>query len=484
MRKLNTFLSIPGFLLLIGLLNLLPTGKLTASEPVRINFLYVASTVTNVNRDTVPGWNTVSFHQAWHSRSGLTNLKDISGASTSIGVKVSGDFFGYNSSGASSTTLGMVDLVSKTNYYGNTASPGAITLSGLNPNSNYKISIFGSRNGTTSNADVVYTLNDANSTTLTLSCANNITGLAIFNNIKPNADGTLSVSLSKGSANTIGYTYLAAVQLEETDSQPVDFAPVLINFGPAAVQGWNTLTTYSTSGAALSNMLDTQNNATNLSLKITTGFYGIIGTTGMGSTVTSLSMPDSVSKSNMFKNGDGGAFAISGMDPAKKYKFTIFGSRGGLTEARDVVYTVNDEPGSSVTLDVANNATNVAVLDNISPNADGSLTFTLNFGSNNSAYTYINAMKIDTATMLTGLAENNSPSDKIRTQIGEGSVVLNWDSSDTNTALVRVYNAQGKQLQNISVSGSSSLTLNLPEKGLYMVQVKTSKANYFTKFIN
>lgn len=195
-------------------------------------------------------------------------------------------------------------------------------------------------------------------------------------------------------------------------------------------------------------------------------------------------MPDSVSKSNMFKNGNGGAFAISGMDPAKKYKFTIFGSRGGLTEARDVVYTVNDEPGSSVTLDVANNATNVAVLDNISPNADGSLTFTLNFGSNNTAYTYINAMKIDTATMLTGLAENNSPTYKIRTQIGEGSALLSWDSSDTHTALVRVYNAQGKQLQNISVSGSSSLTLNLPEKGLYMVQVKTNKATYFTKFIN
>jgi hypothetical protein len=482
MKKTNSFNVFKAIQLMMAF-SLISCSVLAEMSPVRVNFLYVASGVTTVNPDTVPGWNTVSFHQAWHSRSGLTSLKDINGAVTALGVKVTSDFFGYNSSGASSTTLGMVDLVSKTNYYGNSTSKGGITLSGLNPGVTYKITVFGSRNGTTSNADVVYTLNDAAQSTLTLSCANNVSGLAIFNNIIPNTDGTLVMNLDKAATNTIGYTYLAAVQIEEAGTTETGFLPILVNFGPAAVTGWNTLTTYSTAGAALSNMADTGGNATNIALKVTTGFFGIIGTTGMGSTTTPLNMPDDVSKSNMFKNGNGGALTLTGLEASRNYKFTIFGSRGGLTEARDVVYVLNDENGSNVTLNVANNATNVAVLDNIAPNADGSLILTLNFGTNNTTYTYINALKIDTATTTTGIFSPDVLRNDIYTYKTGMLERVVWNDKSGNKAIVQVFTINGKQLQQISVSGSNSVDIDLDAPGMYIVKVKSGDNSYVTKFV-
>lgn len=482
MKKTNTYSSFIRSASIMLAFCLITFVNTLAMDPVGINFLYVAGTTTVVNPDTIPGWNTVSHYQNWSSRSGLVNMKDVNGVVTNLGIKITTDFYGTNSSGASSTTIGMVDNVSKTNFYGNTANPGGVTLSGLNPGVSYKISIFGSRNGTASNADVVYTLNDALKSNITLSCANNITGLAIFNNIIPNTDGSLVINLSKGAANTIGYTYLAAIKVEEVSSVPVGFLPIKVNFGPTAVAGWNTLTSFA-SNAALNNMSDTGGNATNISLVLNTGFYGITGTSGMGSTTTSLSMPDEVSKSNMYKNASGGAFSITGLDAGKKYKFSIFASRAGLTEPRSVIYVINDENGSSVELDVANNDKNLAILDQVSPNADGSLTFTLNFASNNTAYSYISAMMIDTASVSTGVSSIGLEKTAISAVRSGNSVRLIWNNSENQKAFVRIYNLDGKLIKNISVSGSNSVDVELENNGMYITKIQSGESTWMSKFI-
>ncbi|MCX6308007.1 MAG: hypothetical protein NTY32_03930, partial [Bacteroidia bacterium] len=427
MKKLNTNFSLfRGFMLLVAC-SLVSLSTIKAMDPVKINFFYVAGT-TFANPDTFPTWNTVSHYQGWSSRSGLSNLKDIKGVPTKLRIKITTDFFGYNTSGASSRTMGMTDSVSKSNFYGNSTYKGGVTLYGLDPKAAYKISIFGSRNGTTSTADVVYTMNDAANSKLTLSCANNVTGLAIFNSIKP--------------------TYLAAMMVEEASTTPAAFSPFYINFGPTAVTGWNTLTSYATAGAPLNNLVDAAGNASNINLKITTSFSGIIGTTGMGSTTTDLNMPDDVSKSNIYKTAAGGAFSITGLDATKKYKFSIFGSRGGLTEARDVVYVLNDLAASTVTLDVANNATNLAVLNNIMPKADGSLICTLNFGTNNTTYTYINALKIDTASTITSNSLIGINRNGLKAFVLGETVRVWWNNEANCNSLVRIFNMQGKLLQN------------------------------------
>lgn len=460
-------------------------GAFAENNPVQINFKYVSGTTVVVNPDTFPGWNTISHYQSWSSRSGVLRMKDSAGNLTTIGAGVYSNFYGGNTSGASSTVMNMIDDVSKSNFFGNSTYKGAVKLTGLKPDSYYKISIFGSRNGTSSTADVLYTFNDVDNSSLTLSCANNATGMAIFNNLRANSDSTLILSLDFGASNTIGYTYLAAIQVLETGNNVVAFSPVLVNFGPDAVTGWNSLTSYSTSGTPLNNMVDNNGNITNISLKVTTGFYGNNATTGMGSTTTDLNMPDEVSKSNMFKNASGGVFSITGLDSSKKYKFTIFGSRGDLTEARNVVYALNDASSSSVTLDVANNATNLAVLDEISPNANGSLNFTLNFGENNTTFTHINALKIELASsQTTGLWNKKQDENNSLKVYRSGSIFkLMWDSENNSKALVQIYNVQGKLLQNISVSGSNSVDVNIENSGVYVVKVNTDGKQMMTKFI-
>jgi hypothetical protein len=452
-------------------------------NPVRINFFYVASTVTKVNPDTFPGWNTVSFHQGWHSRSGLSNMKDISGVETKLRIKVTSDFFGYNTSGASSRTMNMTDSVSKSNFYGNSTNKGGVTLNALDPNSSYKISIFGSRNGTTSTADVVYTLNDAANSRLVLSCANNVTGLAIFNNIKPNADSTLVISLDKGLSNTIGYTYLAAMKVEETTTPPVGFLPVFINFGTTAVTGWNTLTTYTTSSSPLTNLIDNGGNTTNVGVKVSVSMSGIIGTTGMASTTTSLNMPNEVSQSNIFKSATGGAFSITGLPTNNIYKLSIFGSRGGLTEVRNVDYVLTGAASNTVTLDVTNNATNLAVFDKISTNSEGGLLLTLNFGSGNTTYTYINALKIEVADTSTRVSTLNINSDLKAIQLGGKSVRVIWAEEKNVNSIVRLYDAQGRLLQNVSVSGSNNVDLEIENTGMYIVKVQSGNNTRAIKFV-
>jgi hypothetical protein len=242
------------------------------------------------------------------------------------------------------------------------------------------------------------------------------------------------------------------------------------------------MTTYSTSGAALSNMTDTGGNTTNVALKVTTSFSGI-ATTGMSSTTTPLNMPDDVSKSNIYKSSEGGALTLTGLEASSNYKLSIFGSRGSLSAPRDVVYALNDENGSNVTLDVANNATNVAVLDNITPNADGSLILTLNFGTNNSSYTYINALKIDTASVATGVSTPGVNRDEIYAYNMGQSVRVVWNDKAENKAIVGVYTINGKQIQNISVSGSNSVDIDVDVQGVYLVKVRVGSHLFITKFV-
>jgi hypothetical protein len=483
MKKLNSFSSVDkGFKLLL-VFSMCSLFAVANMNPVRINFFYVASTVAKVNPDTFPGWNTVSFHQIWHSRSGLTNMKDMTGVPTKLRIKVTTDFYGYNTSGASSKTMNMTDSVSKSNFYGNSTSKGGVTLYGLDPTLAYKISIFGSRNGTTSTADVVYTLNDALGSKLVLSCANNVTGLAIFNNIIPNADSTLVISLDKGLSNTIGFTYLAAMKVEETATTPLPFSPVMINFGTTSPVGWNSLITYTTSGSPLTNMIDTGGNTTNVGLKVATSFSGIIGTTGMASTTTPLNMTDEVSQSNIFKSASGGALSITGLPTANKYKITIFGSRGGLTDVRNVDYVLTGVASNTVTLDVANNAANVAVFDNITTNSEGGLGLVLNFGLNNTTYTYINAMKIETSSTATGVSAVEVNNKLKAYVVGEKTVRMSWDNNMNINSLVRLYNAQGKLLQNVSVSGSNTVDLDVENSGMYIVKVQSGNNSWVTKFV-
>jgi hypothetical protein len=94
------------------------------------------------------------------------------------------------------------------------------------------------------------------------------------------------------------------------------------------------------------------------------------------------------------------SFKITGLDPAKAYTFTFFGSRTGASDNRETAYTVEGANSVAVALDAANNVDGVAVAAGITPTASGEITISIAPTVNNNNanhFTYLNAMKFAVA---------------------------------------------------------------------------------------
>ena len=95
---------------------------------------------------------------------------------------------------------------------------------------------------------------------------------------------------------------------------------------------------------------------------------------------------------------DKGAFILSGLDPARAYKFVLFGSREG-TDNRTAVYSISGLNGSHGTLTAtgtggaATNDRNLFTSDYVVPKADG--TIMVEMGILSGGFAYINAMKME-----------------------------------------------------------------------------------------
>lgn len=95
---------------------------------------------------------------------------------------------------------------------------------------------------------------------------------------------------------------------------------------------------------------------------------------------------------------DKGAFTLSGLDPARAYKFVLFGSREG-TDNRTAVYSISGLNGSHGTLTAtgtggaATNDRNLFTSGYVVPKANG--TIMVEVGILSGGFAYINAMKLE-----------------------------------------------------------------------------------------
>jgi lysophospholipase L1-like esterase len=92
------------------------------------------------------------------------------------------------------------------------------------------------------------------------------------------------------------------------------------------------------------------------------------------------------------------AFKLTGLDTQSVYRFTFFASRTNATDNRETLYTVAGAEPSTAVLDAANNVTNFAVVEGVTPNEAGEIAIHLNpTTSNNSAshFTYLGVMKVE-----------------------------------------------------------------------------------------
>lgn len=179
--------------------------------------------------------------------------------------------------------------------------------------------------------------------------------------------------------------------------------PVLIDFGNAAKSpSWNQISSF-TQGSKI-NLKDSANSYVGLSLTITERFNGI-NTNGATGTNTPMNMPDNVSARNFFGNSKavfGGiltpesVFEIAGLDKNLTYNMCFFGSRSAVGN-RATRYTVTGTNSGNSTINTASNATEIACVNNIKPDANGKIKVSVTAGEGNDTgqgFFYLNAAKL------------------------------------------------------------------------------------------
>lgn len=141
-------------------------------------------------------------------------LKDETGTATAIGFQVTSNWqavgAGTNTGVNTGNNSGIYpDVVMQSFWYTNTSTQ-TMKVYGLDPNNRYNFTFFGSRIANlTDNRITYYTIG---STTVQLNCAQNTQNTVSINNVTPNPDGTLIVSLSKNTGSPYGYLNAMTVQ--------------------------------------------------------------------------------------------------------------------------------------------------------------------------------------------------------------------------------------------------------------------------------
>lgn len=152
---------------------------------------------------------------------------DSTGASTGIGLGISGFFPGSNTSGTT-TPSGAAAIfdpqATRDNAFGHTgpfsnnpdASLANVSLTGLNPALSYDLTFFASRTGVTDIRETAYTVTGAGIGTVYLNASNNTTNVVTLAGVVPTATGTVSIDVYAGPNNNNGskFYYLGAMQIQ------------------------------------------------------------------------------------------------------------------------------------------------------------------------------------------------------------------------------------------------------------------------------
>lgn len=158
------------------------------------------------------------------------NLKDSQGKEyIGLSLTITERFNGENTAGAatSSTPFNMPSTVSVRSFFGNSKRvfssllipQSVFVISGLDKNLTYNMCFFGARSGisntTTDNRETKYTVSGTNEGSGLLNTSSNTSGTVCINNISPNANGKLTITVTSGpnNNNADGFFYLNAATL-------------------------------------------------------------------------------------------------------------------------------------------------------------------------------------------------------------------------------------------------------------------------------
>lgn len=177
-------------------------------------------------------WNNLT------SPTGAQNLslKNEEGNQTSLTISVHDSFTDVNKVGTSSpsASLNFDTNASFDSFFGNTGAhegitqtTGGVTLSGLDVNSYYTLTLFASRDGVSDNREAKYTVTGSQDTVLYLDAANNTANTVMAKNIMPNSEGKIAIDATVGpnNNNSLGYFYLGIIRIDY-DTEPLTFTGI------------------------------------------------------------------------------------------------------------------------------------------------------------------------------------------------------------------------------------------------------------------
>lgn len=171
------------------------------------------------------GWNGLTSFMEGTSVALKNNTNNYTGVSAVIIER----FNGANTSGESTTTteLDMPSAVSSSAFYGNAKgvfgglliTKGTIKITGLNKNKTYSLCYYGSRNSSTDNRETKFITTGANEVVVNQNSANNKTTVSWAENVYPNDNGEITITVTAGSNNTnsFGFFYINALRIKQNN---------------------------------------------------------------------------------------------------------------------------------------------------------------------------------------------------------------------------------------------------------------------------
>ncbi|KAB2829386.1 MAG: hypothetical protein F9K10_00515 [Paludibacter sp.] len=257
---------------------------------------------------------------------------------------------------------------------------------------------------------------------------------------------------------------------------------IRIDFGSTTTPtpgNWNNIHDHQ---AADQELIDDGGNTTGIRLKITDPFYNGFNTNGATNlTGDARIFPTTATMDNFFGHANAwgstpanpqGVIVLSGLSPGKYYSFTVFGSRSGVADNRETRYEFKGA-GDALTglLNTSSNSSQVAVVKNVRPGHDGTVTLTVSAGpANNQAeqFFYLGAMivEISDAPLSVPATEHSSV---FRSWYRDSVLTLeNYDGP------FQLFDASGRRIAAGSTDrGRYRYTL---EAGVYLVQTTAGTA--------
>ncbi len=287
----------------------------------------------------------------------------------------------------------------------------------------------------------------------------------------------ITVTAKDNSDSSASRSFDITVTDAQTSSVYLNFSDGNTNAG----KPWNNITTYPSTGATATGIVDQDNVATGISLTFVNGFQGVISTgmrPGNGRTV----YPEVVLRAGEYESTTAvRTLRINGLSTTKKYNFVFFNSHeDGLKCLTN--FTIN---GQTVSVDGTYNIDKTVQINNISADANGQVAITVAKGSG-ADYAFISSLVIQSYDASASIL---SPADLRITDTKRNAVSLQWQDRSYNETGFQIWRADDSNstyalLKTVAANTVSYKDLNLTANKSYYYTVKAVTGSVSSNFSN